>query len=121
MPFRTPSYYPGVSTFIQLSDVPSSYSGQGGKYLRVKVGEDGLEFVTISAGGLTVLSTASTIDDSNTQFVFASEPTVLVINGQAHTTSSTVGGQLVWSWDGGTLTATVLAPVGTGGSIFGLS
>lgn len=121
MPFRTPSYYPGVSTFIELSDVPNSYSGQAGKYLRVKVGEDGLEFVTISASGLTVLSTASTINDSNTAFVFASEPTVLVINGQAFASGSTTGGQPVWTWDGGTSTATTLAPVGTGGSIFGLS
>jgi hypothetical protein len=34
----------GVSTFLQLTDTPSSYSGQGGKVAKVKSSEDGLEF-----------------------------------------------------------------------------
>lgn len=35
----------GVSTFVGLTDTPASYAGQGGKYVAVKVGEDGLEFL----------------------------------------------------------------------------
>jgi len=33
-----------VTNFLQLSDVPSTYSGQAGKYLKVTSAEDGLEF-----------------------------------------------------------------------------
>lgn len=40
-----------VSTFLQLTDTPSSYSGHGDKYLKVKSTEDGIEFSTISGGG----------------------------------------------------------------------
>lgn len=39
----------GASAFTDLSDVPSSYSGEGGKVVAVKDAEDGLEFV---AGGM---------------------------------------------------------------------
>ena len=38
----------GVSQFIKLKDTPSSYSGQAGKYVRVKTSEDGLEFEEVS-------------------------------------------------------------------------
>lgn len=40
----------GVTTFIGLSDVPNSYSGQGLKGVRVNVAASGLEFYTISGG-----------------------------------------------------------------------
>ncbi|MFO7903861.1 MAG: hypothetical protein R6U98_14450, partial [Pirellulaceae bacterium] len=36
----------GASAFLDLSDTPSSYSGQAGKYAKVNVGEDALEFDT---------------------------------------------------------------------------
>lgn len=38
----------GVSTFIELLDVPPSYTGQGGKAVVVNGAETGLEFVTVS-------------------------------------------------------------------------
>ena len=38
----------GVTEFIELTDVPASYTGQGSKVVAVKVDETGLEFV---AGG----------------------------------------------------------------------
>jgi hypothetical protein len=41
----------GASTFLDLTDTPSSYSGQGGKKVKVKADESGLEFVTDSGGG----------------------------------------------------------------------
>lgn len=38
----------GVSTFVELLDTPSSYTGQGGKAVVVNGAENGLEFVTVS-------------------------------------------------------------------------
>lgn len=35
----------GVTNFRQLTDTPNSYVGQGGKFLKVKLTENGLEFV----------------------------------------------------------------------------
>ena len=45
----------GASTFITLSDVPQSYTGQGSKLVRVKADASGLEFftLTISSGDVT--------------------------------------------------------------------
>lgn len=44
---------PGATAFTSLTDVPSSYAGQGGKGVRVNAGATGLEFYTISGGGGT--------------------------------------------------------------------
>lgn len=41
----------GGGAFTDLSDVPGSYSGQGGLAVAVKGAEDGLEFVAFSGGG----------------------------------------------------------------------
>lgn len=41
----------GASDFTDLGDVPSSYSGAGGQFVKVKSGEDGLEFVSGGGGG----------------------------------------------------------------------
>ncbi|MGQ9688686.1 MAG: hypothetical protein ACUVXF_07885 [Desulfobaccales bacterium] len=41
----------GVSSFVALSDTPSSYSGQAGKALRVNSGETGIEFYNPSSSG----------------------------------------------------------------------
>jgi len=38
----------GVNNFIELNDTPASYTGEAGKVVAVKSGEDGLEFTTIS-------------------------------------------------------------------------
>jgi hypothetical protein len=40
----------GATTFLQLTDTPSSYSGQAGKVVKVKTDETGLEFGTSSGG-----------------------------------------------------------------------
>lgn len=40
----------GVSTFITLTDAPSSYTGQTGKVVAVNATEDGLEFITGGSG-----------------------------------------------------------------------
>jgi len=67
----------GATAFTDLTDVPSSYSGQGGKAVRVNVGETGLEFFTASGSG-TVTSVAATV------------PTGLTISGSPITTSGTL-------------------------------
>lgn len=47
----------GVSNFIGLTDTPTTYSGQAGKFIKVNTGEDAVEFVSSSAsiswGGIT--------------------------------------------------------------------
>lgn len=45
----------GASAFTDLTDVPQSYTGQGGKLVRVKADASGLEFftLTISSGDVT--------------------------------------------------------------------
>lgn len=49
------------STFTSLTDTPASYSGQSGKVVTVNSGENALEFVDVSGGGLinTILSMTS--------------------------------------------------------------
>lgn len=37
--------------FLSLHDTPSDYTGYAGYYLRVKAGEDGLEFAASGGGG----------------------------------------------------------------------
>lgn len=39
-----------VTTFIALTDTPASYTDQAGKYVKVNVGEDALEFATVAGG-----------------------------------------------------------------------
>lgn len=52
----------GASAFIDLTDVPNSYSGQAGKAVRVKATEDGLEFFSASGTGtVTSIATAGLI------------------------------------------------------------
>lgn len=50
----------GAADFIDLGDVPPSYTGQGGKYVKVKSTADGLEFgtLTVAIGDVTGLSAA---------------------------------------------------------------
>lgn len=42
----------GSSTFLDLTDTPSAYTGVGGQLVRVNVGETALEFVAAGGGGL---------------------------------------------------------------------
>lgn len=69
-----------------------------------------------SGGSYSILTAAGTIDDSNTAFVFTKLPTELVINGASYIQT---GGAITWTWNAGTLTATLSSSVGTGGSIYG--
>lgn len=46
-------------TFLWLTDTPSDYTGQGGKYVRVNAGADALEFVTLALSFLGLSDTPS--------------------------------------------------------------
>lgn len=65
----------GATLFRELTDVPQSYTGQGGKLVRVKADASGLEFytLTIAAGDLPTGIDAAKIADgtiSNTEFQY---------------------------------------------------
>lgn len=51
----------GASAFTDLTDVPASYTGQAGKFPKVKATENGLEFATLAGGG-DVLGPATSTD-----------------------------------------------------------
>jgi hypothetical protein len=53
-----------VTDFTDLGDVPSSYSGQATKVVRVNVGETALEFFTLGAGTGDVVGPASATDNA---------------------------------------------------------
>lgn len=53
----------GASAFTALTDAPASYSGEGGKYVRVNAGASGLEFITLSGGGDMAKATYDPNDD----------------------------------------------------------
>jgi hypothetical protein len=50
-----------VLEFIGLSDVPNSYTGEGGKVVKVRVDEEGLEFVSPGAGDGDVIGPVGAI------------------------------------------------------------
>lgn len=72
-------------------------------------------FQTAASSGITILPATGTIDDTNTVFIFTSAPTLININGAFY---QSTGGAYTWT---GTTTVTLSNPVGTGGSIFGMS
>jgi len=99
-PERLPIYIKsgtGVSKFIELSDVPSSYAGQGGKIVHVKSTEDGLEFKTISSGKKTatfVVAANDSLNKSMADFVCDGVDDQIEIN-QAINNLPTGGGRVV--------------------------
>lgn len=104
-----------IQALANLTALAASGSGEAIK----KTGTTTFENASVGGSGsaLSILTATGTVNDSNMAFTFASQPTVLVINGGVY---KTTGGVITWTWDSGTLTATLSSPVGTGGSIFGL-
>jgi uncharacterized protein (TIGR02145 family) len=60
-----------TKTFIQLTDTPSTYAGQGGKKIVVNAAENGIEFVPEASSGLTcdTLPSCPTIISINDQIL----------------------------------------------------
>lgn len=81
----------GATDFTDLGDVPASYSGQGGKWVRVKADATGLEFFTytIAAGDLPTGIDAAKIANgnvSNAEFQYLDGVTSAIqtqLNGKA--------------------------------------
>jgi hypothetical protein len=85
----------GATDFIDLGDVPASYSGQGGKYVKVKSTADGLEFgtLTIAAGDLPSGIDAAKIANgtvSNTEFQYLNGVTAPIQNALDFLTANKV-------------------------------
>lgn len=91
IPSSNPLYwseYSSISSFLELSDTPSSFTGFAGKVVVVKNDETGLEFVTYNSGGLQNLdyyTTAngitlinSTASSNSVNFVFSVNDAKLV-------------------------------------------
>ena len=95
-----------VLAFIDLTDTPATYVGQGGKSVLVKVDETGLEFVSAFAGGLG----AEPIQE---KFTYVSpDPQTFVVAGSPNGRPDLyMNGQFIdftfWTWDVGTKTATI--------------
>ena len=75
----------GAADFVDLGDVPASYTGAGGKYVKVKSDASGLEFgtLTIAAGDLPAGIDAAKIADgtvSNTEFQYLNGVTAPIQN-----------------------------------------
>jgi nitrogen fixation protein len=75
----------GAADFTDLGDVPASYAGAGGKYVKVKSTADGLEFgtLTIAAGDLPSGIDAAKIANgtvSNTEFQYLNGVTAPIQN-----------------------------------------
>lgn len=77
---------------------------------------NGKSIISTLAGGVTILPATGAINDSNLAFTFTKLPTLLCINGGFY---QQTGGSITWTWNAGSLTATLSSVVGTGGSIFG--
>lgn len=108
----------GASAFTDLTDVPSSYTGQGTKFVRVNGAETALEFATVAGGGdaltsaplsqfaaTTSLQLKGVISDETGSgaLVFANTPTLVTpVLGAA--TATTINGATITS---GTLNGTV--------------
>lgn len=108
----------GSTTFIGLTDVPASFTGQGTKFVRVNGAETALEFATVAGGGdaltsaplsqfaaTTSLQLKGVMSDETGSgaLVFANTPTLVTpVLGAA--TATTINGATITS---GTLNGTV--------------
>lgn len=61
-----------------------------------------------------ILSATGDVDDSNTDFIFTEKPTLVVVNGANYRENHG------WTWDSGTLTASIAFPAGTNGDVYGI-
>lgn len=79
----------GASSFLGLTDTPSSYTGQSLKAVRVNAGETGLEFFTLSGGGDALTS--------NPLSQFASTTSAQLAGVISDETGFSTGAKLVFS------------------------
>ena len=70
---------PGASAFTELSDVPNSYVGAGGKVVSVEVTETGLEFTTGGTGAVGTLQEVTDTGSTTTNDIEITDTTKGVI------------------------------------------
>lgn len=61
---------------------------------------------------LTIEAPTGNVDDNNTAFTFTAKPTLVIVNGAIYRENKG------WTWS--SPIATISAPVGTGGDIYGI-
>ena len=75
----------GASAFTDLIDVPSDYTGEGGKVVAVKGSEDGLEFSSSVGASLYVDDLTAQVDGSadhfTTTYPFVGDSLFVLLNG----------------------------------------
>lgn len=69
------------TTFLGLQDTPSSYSGQGGKFVRVRADTQGLEFADVSGGGDNLGNHTATMDLNMSSYSVNNVSTITFNNG----------------------------------------
>lgn len=105
----THSYFPNVvvngdGTFTGLTDTPSSFSGQGDKWIKVNTGANALEFVDAPSGGAVdsvnsqtgvVVLDADDIDDTSTTHKFTTAADISKLAGiEANATADQTGAEI---------------------------
>lgn len=74
--------------------------------------------VDIAGGGVTELTATGTVNGINTQFTFIQQPSYIVADGAWYKAQDN-NGNTQWSWNAGTLTATMTIPPTS--AIFGIA
>lgn len=70
--------------------------------------------VSASGSGASILTATGLINGSNTDFVFASKPNIVIVNGASYRENNG------WAWTAGTLTATLDFAPQSGSDVYGL-
>jgi len=95
----------GASAFIDLTDVPHSYSGQSGKVAAVKTTEDGLEFIAVGGTGtVTSVSVTAANGVSGSVATATTTPAITISLGAITPTSVAASGAVSGSNLSGTNT-----------------
>ena len=83
----------GTDTFIELTDTPAAYAGNGGKLLAVNLTPDGIEFITNNSGNWDTAYSHSQASSGNPHSVTYSEL------GGNPSDRITAGTNIVWAGD----------------------
>lgn len=100
--------------YLHGGGVPSLQAGTG--ILLTKTSDGGYSIsYTGGGGGYTLLDATGDIDDVNTDYTFISKPIFIIQNSVWYRENKG------WTWNAGTLTATMSVPTQTGSDIYGLA